>query len=82
MRLSEDLYVKKAFEFVDKIKDHAIRHVATMVSFDVEALFPSIPVEEAIKLLKKCTVKKNRVNFCFVTCFECRFFTTRVKKHI
>jgi hypothetical protein len=30
----------------------------------------------------KCTVKKNRVNLCFVTCFECRFFTTRVKKHI
>jgi hypothetical protein len=36
----------------------------------------------SIRIYIMSTVKKNCVNLCFVTCFECRFFTTRVKKHM
>jgi hypothetical protein len=52
-RPPEELYVKNTFEFVDKIKDvHSVLY-EILVSFDVEALFPSILVDEALKLFKK-----------------------------
>jgi hypothetical protein len=53
MHPPEGLYVKNTFEFVDKIKDAHIMPYDMFVSFDVEALFPSIPVDEALELLKK-----------------------------
>jgi len=48
----QSLSVKNSFEFVEKIKDIYIEDHEVLVSFDVEALFPSIPVEEGIKALE------------------------------
>jgi hypothetical protein len=54
MRTPEGLYVKNTFEFVDKIKNaHIMPYHDMLDSFDVEALFPSILVDEALELLKK-----------------------------
>jgi hypothetical protein len=53
MRPPEGLYVKNTFELVDKIKDVHIMPYDMLVSFDVEALIPRIPVVEALELLKK-----------------------------
>jgi hypothetical protein len=53
IRPPEGLYVENTFEFVEKIKDIHIMPYDMMVSFDVEALFLSIPVDEALELLKK-----------------------------
>jgi hypothetical protein len=47
------LYVKNTFEFVDKIKDIHIMPYDMLVLFDMEGLFPNIPVDEALELLKK-----------------------------
>jgi hypothetical protein len=44
MRPSEGLYVKNTFKFV---------------SFNVEALFPSILVDKSLELLKKCLEKQH-----------------------
>jgi hypothetical protein len=53
MQPLEGLYVKNTFEFADKIKNVYIMQYDILVSFDVEALFPSIPVDEALELVKK-----------------------------
>jgi hypothetical protein len=45
--------VKNTFECVDKIKDVHIMPYDMLVLFDVDALFPSIPVDEVLELLKK-----------------------------
>jgi hypothetical protein len=49
----EGMYVKNTVEFVDKIKNVHIMPYDMLVSFDVKALFPSIPVDEGMELLKK-----------------------------
>jgi hypothetical protein len=53
MEPPEGLYVKNTFKFVDNIKDVHIMPYDILVSFDVKALFPSIPVDEALELLKQ-----------------------------
>jgi hypothetical protein len=53
MQPPEGLYVKNTFKFVDKTKNVHIMPYDMLVSFDVEALFPSMPVDEGLKLLKK-----------------------------
>jgi hypothetical protein len=45
--------VKNTFEFVDKVKNVHIMPYDMLVSLDVKALFPSMLVDEALKLLKK-----------------------------
>ncbi|XP_053691314.1 uncharacterized protein LOC128739838 [Sabethes cyaneus] len=44
--------VKNSIELVDQIKDLEIRRSEIMVSFDVASLFPSVPVEDALKSLR------------------------------
>jgi hypothetical protein len=44
--VSEGLYEKNIFEFVEKMND-------ILVLFDVEALFPIIPVDDALELSKR-----------------------------
>lgn len=44
----QGLSVKNSFEFVDKIKDIQLQSNEILVSFDVEALFPSIPIDVAL----------------------------------
>ena len=48
----EGLSVKNTVEFVDKVKDTFIRPNDILASFDVESLYPSIPVGEALDLLR------------------------------
>ena len=47
------LSVKNSIDFVNKIKDLRITRNDLMVSFDVKSLFPSIPINQALVLLKK-----------------------------
>lgn len=44
----ESLSVKNSFDFVEKIRDMHIDDDELMVSFDEEALFPSIPIPDAL----------------------------------
>jgi hypothetical protein len=48
MEPPEGLYVKYTFKFVDKIKDVHIMPYDMLVSFDVEALFPSFGTFEEV----------------------------------
>jgi hypothetical protein len=45
--------VKNTFECVDKIKDVHIMPYDMLVLFDVDALFPSIPVDEVLEVLEE-----------------------------
>ena len=45
--------VKNTFDFVEKTKNILIEEDEIMISIDVEALFPSIPIPEAITALQK-----------------------------
>lgn len=62
----EGLYVKNSFEFVEKAKNIELEEDEIMISFDVEALFPSIPIPTAIKSLEQHLIKKkvdqNKIN--------------------
>ena len=49
----ETLDVKNTFEFVEKAQKINFSDEYIMVSFDVESMFPSIPVEKALLCLKK-----------------------------
>lgn len=53
--------VKNVFEFVEKTKNMTIAPDELIVSFDVEALFPSIPIKETLKMLRENTkpIKRN-----------------------
>jgi hypothetical protein len=51
--------VKNTFEFVDKINDVHIMPYDMLVTFYVETLFPSIPVDVALELLKKWLEEKH-----------------------
>lgn len=44
--------VSNTFGFVDRTKDIVLAEDEEMVSFDVENLFPSVPIETAIEFLK------------------------------
>lgn len=57
----ESLSVKNSFEFVDMIKEITIEVDEMMISFDVEALFPSIPIPEALLALEQYFIK-NKVS--------------------
>jgi hypothetical protein len=47
------LYVKNTQDAIKKLKDIQIEDDECMVSFDVTVLFPNVPIEDAISLLKK-----------------------------
>lgn len=47
----DSLSVKNSFEFIDLAKEMSIMEDEMMISFDVESLFPSIPVPEALVAL-------------------------------
>lgn len=53
------LSVKNSIDFVNKVKDLRITRNEMMVSFDVKSLFPSIPINKALDLLKKWLVSRN-----------------------
>ncbi len=45
--------VKNSFELVQKLEEVTLEEDEIMVLFDVEALYPSVPVEESSLLLKE-----------------------------
>lgn len=49
--------VKNTFDFVEKMKDVRMGPNDLLVSFDVEALFPSIPIDKALLLLDEWLTK-------------------------
>lgn len=78
--------IKNSFAFVNKIKDGAISDSEVMISFDVSALFPNIPVGEALCELKKhldkldLPVEKRDTYFnAAKLCMEQNFFQLRNK---
>lgn len=58
----ESASVKNSFDFVDRLKDVEIAEDEMMVSFDVEALFPSIPIEHAIQAFDEYLVLNGVAN--------------------
>ena len=49
----ESASIKNSIDLIDKIKNIDLNSEDRLVSFDVEALFPSIPVEKLMKYLEK-----------------------------
>jgi hypothetical protein len=47
------LYVENTQDAIKKLKDIQIEDDECKVTFDVTALFPNVPIEDAISLLKK-----------------------------
>lgn len=56
--------IKNSLEFSKKLKDLVLEKDEIMISFDVESLFPSIPVEEGLialeEWLTKCGIDNNK----------------------
>jgi hypothetical protein len=52
MPLSDGLFVKDTFEFVEKVKNTYKGPNDILASFDVKSLYPSIPVDEELELLQ------------------------------
>ena len=48
----EGFYVKNSYELADELKELRIENDEELVSFDVTALYPSVPIPEALKLLE------------------------------
>jgi hypothetical protein len=48
-----DHYIKNSRDFVEKVKDVTVGADETLVSYDVTALYPSVPQDEAIELISE-----------------------------
>ena len=48
-----EYYVKNSAHFVSMIKDMKVEEDEVLVSYDVTALFPSVPQDEAIDIIHK-----------------------------
>lgn len=55
----KSLSVLNSFELVEKLKDVRIDDDEVMISFDVTALFPSVPIERALAALKRHFIMAN-----------------------
>ncbi|XP_072160566.1 uncharacterized protein [Bemisia tabaci] len=73
--------VKNSNQFINEVQDTKISEDQVMVSFDVESLFPSVPIRKTLDILKKWLLEKeldekivnNLVNLTEI-CTENRFF--------
>ena len=52
--LDSEYSIKNAKDFVQKMKEKNISKDLKMISFDVAALYPSVPQEEALNLFEEC----------------------------
>ncbi len=78
--------VKNGIEFVDRLKNVKVGRNEIMVSYDVESLYPSIPVDESVVLvrrwLKSCKVPEPYINMYFdltELCMNQNYFLFRNK---
>lgn len=78
--------VSNSIELVDKIKHIQLKRGEILVSFDVKALFPSVPIGKAIDAMKIHLVSSgmphNEVSACVEiaeTCMKQNFFSFRKK---
>ena len=46
-------HIKNTHSFVDQIRDLVLREDESLISFDVTALFTSIPVKDTLKVIKQ-----------------------------
>ncbi|MFX0618098.1 reverse transcriptase domain-containing protein, partial [Escherichia coli] len=53
LRGHTNAYIKDSYHFISEIKDLHLADNETMVSFDVQSLFTSLPVEDCIKIISK-----------------------------
>ena len=54
-------YIKNSKDFVNQMKDVKIAEDETIVSYDVTALYPSIPQEEAIAIFHQEMIKDKNI---------------------
>ena len=80
-----DHYIKNSKDFVDKCKNIKVAEDETLVSYDVTALYPSVPQEEAIQVFnhelmndnnleQKTKMRPESVVKLFKTCVETTYF--------
>ena len=80
-----DHYIKNSKDFVDKCKNINVAEDETLVSYDVTALYPSVPQEEAIQVFnhelmndnnleQKTKMRPESVAKLFRTCVETTYF--------
>ena len=61
-------YIKNSRELKDKVKEWSIKRDEILVSYDVEKLYPSIPINKALELIE-CLLKSKR-NLKEITTFS------------
>lgn len=59
LEIIREFEVKNSVDFCRKMKDVKISEDEMMVSFDVESLFPSVPLEKTLNVLKNHLGRKN-----------------------
>ena len=80
-----DHYIKNSKDFVEKCRDMEVGTDETLVSYDVTALYPSVPQEEAIQVFhhelisddnleKKTRMKPDSVIKLLKTCMQTKYF--------
>ena len=78
--------IKNCKDFVEKIRSKTIREGMKMISFDVAALYPSVPQEEALTILeehlkndkelkKKTPIPVEKLLKLFRTCLKKTYFS-------
>ena len=54
--------VKDVYQFVDRLKTIKISGEEMMVTFDIESLYPSIPLKEVCDKIVECLAKKSQIS--------------------
>ena len=60
--LENEYTIKNSNHFVSMIKDLKVEEDETLVSYDVKALYPSVPQEEALQLVKELLMNDNKLH--------------------
>ena len=54
-------YIKNTQHFVNEIKDITIEDNETLISYDVKALYPSVPTDETLDLIYKKLINDKKL---------------------
>ena len=80
-----DHYVKNSSDFVEQVKHETVGEHETLVSYDVTALYPSVPLDEAMsifhdellkdeQIMSKTSISPGNIIKLFRTCVETTYF--------